>query len=455
MVTSLRPKTGPPRAYRFPEFRDEILRNGTRLVTATVTKLPVVTVLVIVDAGASLDPNGKEGLAALVAASIVEGTVNHTGIELSEKFEQLGTSLESSADWDSAFFKLTVLSDKLGDALALLGEVMLSPAFPEREVDRLKSERLAEILQLQTEPRGLADEKFAEFLYAEGTRYGKPDEGTADSVTAITRDDVVAFYRENYSSSATTMIIAGDSDSTQIHTLVGDTFGGVESRLQKQQPTAVKARWKTRSIHIVDKSEAPQSELRVGHIGLSRPHPDFFPVLVMNAVLGGLFGSRINLNLREVHAYTYGASSYYDWRRSPGPFVVSTAVKSDVTAAALLEILKEIDRIRSETISETELSLATDYLEGVFPIRYETTSAIASALATLVIYGLPADYYDNYRNNIHRVSVGDVLSAAQNHIHPEQLQTVVVGDAAVIRRSLEELAVAEIYVHDTEAAANW
>ncbi len=196
------------------------------------------------------------------------------------------------------------------------------------------------------------------------------------------------------------------------------------------------------------KPEAPQSELRVGHVGLPRNHPDFFPTLVMNAVLGGLFGSRINLNLREKHGYTYSASSYYDWRRGPGPFVISSAVQSEVTAPALREILIEIDRIRSEKISDEELSLARDYLEGVFPIRYETTGAISAALATLVIHGLPADYYDTYRRNIHNVSAQGVLEAANAHLHPQELQTVIVGDAATVRTSLADPTFGDLLVHE-------
>ena len=171
--------------------------------------------------------------------------------------------------------------------------------------------------------------------------------------------------------------------------------------------------------------------------------------LVMNAVLGGLFGSRINLNLREAHGYTYGASSFYDWRRGPGPFVVSTAVQSEVTMPALREILTEIERIRSAKITEDELSLARDYLDGVFPIRYETTAAIASALATLVIYGLPADYYDTYRTNIRGVTVDNVLKAARSHLHPGELQTVVVGDAKIIRESLAELDLGDLRIHES------
>ncbi len=447
MVTSLRPKSQPARRYRFPGFRDEVLPNGIRLVTAPVKKLPIVTVLVIVDAGSVNEGVGKEGIASLTAGGLLEGTNQFDGGELAEKFELLGTSLESGADWDSAFVRITTLSDKLEEATRLLGEVISNPVFPEREIERLKAERLAEILQLESEPRGLADEKFTEFLYAPESRYSRPDEGSSESVSALSRRDVEEFYRSNYRSKGTTVIVAGDVTPGRANTIVADAFQKwpLGSGKEPQLTTAPRARG--RKVHIVHKPEAPQSEVRVGHVGLPRNHPHFFPTLVMNAVLGGLFGSRINLNLREVHGYTYGASSYYDWRRGAGPFVVSTAVQSEVTAPALTEILLEIDRIRAEKISEDELTLARDYLEGVFPIRYESTAAIAAALATLVIHDLPADYYDTYRKNIHDVSAEAVLVAANTHLHPAELQTVVVGDAKTIQGSLSDPKFGELLVH--------
>jgi zinc protease len=418
-----------------------------RLITAPVAKLPLVTVLVLVDAGSTSEPRGKEGVAALTAAGLLEGTTRFDGAELAEKFEQLGTSLESGADWDSAFLKITVLSNKLEEATKLLGEAISSPVFPDREIERLKAERLAEILQLETEPRGLADEKFSEFLYDDESRYSRPDEGSTESVSSLTRSDVDQFYRSNYNSGATTVIITGDVSSENAKKLVVEAFRKWPSGSSQHQALSGKARRSRKSTHIVNKPDAPQSELRVGHVGLPRKHPDFFPTLVMNAVLGGLFGSRINLNLREAHGYTYGASSFYDWRRGPGPFVVSTAVESEVTAPALREIFLEIDRIRDEKISAEELSLARDYLEGVFPIRYETTAAIASALATLAIYDLNSDYYDSYRTNIHNVSEDAVLKAAKTHLHPELLQTVIVGDAATVRSSLADHSLGEVTVH--------
>jgi zinc protease len=172
--------------------------------------------------------------------------------------------------------------------------------------------------------------------------------------------------------------------------------------------------------------------------------------VIMNAVLGGLFSSPINLNLREVHGYTYGANSYFDWRRQKGPWVVATAVASDVTPAAATEVLKEIDRFRSAAITEDELTLATSYLDGVFPIRFETTSAIASALTTLVVYDLPDDWYDEYRARVRAVTSGDVLVAAERHLHPEALQMVVVGNSAAVREGMEAIAFGPVQRYDVE-----
>jgi zinc protease len=169
----------------------------------------------------------------------------------------------------------------------------------------------------------------------------------------------------------------------------------------------------------------------------------------MNMLLGGLFSSRINLNLREAHGYTYGASSYFDWRRQAGPFVVGSAVRSDVTAAAAREVLAEIDRMRAEKVSTEELSLATSYLEGVFPIRYESTAAIARALAAMVVYGLPPDYFDTYRDRVRAVSASDVLRAAREFLHPEELQLVAVGDPAVIREPLDAMNLGPLQSYDT------
>lgn len=431
-----RPAPGPSREYHFPSFEEEVLPGGTRLVIAAASKLPIVTILVVFDAGAADDPAGKEGIAQLTARALGEGTSKWDGAELAEKFEQMGTSLDTGADWDSAIARITVLPGNLAAALTLLGEVLADPAFPEREVERVKSERIAELLQLETEPRGLADERFPSFLYRESSRYARPQGGSAESVGSLTSGEIDAFYRSCYTASRTTVIVAGDVKRADVRTLVTPLAAALPAGSLTPRSVADVPAPASRGVHLITKEGAPQSEIRVGHAGLPRSHPDFFSVLVMNAILGGLFGSRINLNLREKHGYTYGASSSYDWRRGAGPFEISTAVQSDVTAAALREIFAEVERMRSEEVTPEELSLAKSYLEGVFPIRFETTSAIASALANLIIYDLPRSYYDEYRKRISRVTAATVLKAARDHIHPEELRTVVVGDTAQIREGL-------------------
>ena len=448
-----RPEPGPPRPYSFPQFERRHLGNGMTLIVAPTHKLPVVSVIAVIEAGAVCDPVGREGLAALTAAMLPEGTASMDGETLALRFERLGASVTTSADWDVATAGLTVTRSHLESALVLFADMLTAPSFPSRELERLKAERMAELLQLRTEPRGLADEMTARFVYAPESRYARPEGGTPTSVAAIEARDVGELYSARYRAGGTTLVVAGDVSVEEATKLAKDAFrgwsGGAPSRVHVvDAPTAA-----PRGVHIIAKPDAPQSELRVAHVGIPRLHPDYFRVVVMNAVLGGLFSSRINLNLRERNAFTYGAHSEFEWRRGAGPFVVSTAVASDVTAAAAREIFSEIDRIRAEPIGDDELTLATSYLSGVFPIRYETTTAIATAIANLVLYGLADDYFDSYRSKIQSVTAKDVLEAARRHLDPGRLRLTVVGDPATIRGPLEELAAGTVTVHDTEGTA--
>ncbi|MEO9019710.1 MAG: pitrilysin family protein, partial [Gemmatimonadaceae bacterium] len=369
-----------------------------------------------------------------------EGTPKYDGETLTDYLEQLGTSVGGAAGWDSASLSMTVLRANLDNAFAHFAEVLVTPTFPTVAIERLKGERIAELMQIESEPRELADEKFDEYIYEEASRFRVPLGGTRESVNTLTRERVVAFHASRYQPAATTLIVVGDVDVDTAERMVSSALGAWVGATVPRAAADDRPARTTRSVRIVRKEDAPQSEVRVGHVGVPRTHADYFSITVMNAILGGLFSSRINLNLREAHGYTYGASSAFDWRREAGPFVVGTAVASDVTAAAITEVLKEIDRMRAEPVTESELSLATSYLGGVFPIRYETTAAIAAALATLTIYNLPADWYDTYRARIAAVTVDDVLDAARAHVRPESLQIVVVGDPDAIRGQLDALA---------------
>jgi zinc protease len=446
LIAPPRPVPGASRPYAFPAFERATLSNGLRVVVAPVHKLPLVTVLALVDAGADADPAGQEGVAQLTASLLTEGTGTLTGAALTDLVESMGSTLDAGADWDSSVVKLTALSSRLPEAMTLLARVLTEPALPEGEFQRLRTERLAELLQQRSEPRSLADEALSQAIYAPGARYAMPDGGTERSVRGLTLAQVQQFYAAHYAPQCTTVVIVGDvrtSDAVALAEQVLGAWRGI-GRGAVAAPDAIQA--PARRIQIVRKPDAPQSELRVGHIGPRRLTDDYFPLVLCNAILGGLFSSRLNLNLREEHAYTYGASSGFDWRRAAGPFSMDVAVQSDVTADAVREMLSEFDRMRAEPVTEGELSLAQSYLDGVFPIRFESTRAIASALATQVIYGLPADYYDTYRASIRAVTAAEILRVAQTHLDPAALRVVAVGDPALISEPLLALRFGPIEV---------
>jgi zinc protease len=442
--TTVRPAAGPPRPYRFPDHEFTRLGNGMTVLVAPVRRLPICALVLVVDAGAELDDEGSEGCALLTARALAEGTRDYPGIAFTERLERIGASLEAAADWDSAHLSLSVMAERLPAALELLGAVVTDPAFPEGEVARLQEERLSEILQIRSEPRGLADEIFTRVLYSPDSRYSMPLGGTQRSVSRLDRDAVSRHHRAYFTPGRTTVIVAGDVGADAVLAQIERTFAGWSAGDAQAVPRrGIEATDRAR-VNLVHREDAPQSELRVGHAGVPRTHDDYFPLVLMNAVLGGLFGSRINLNLREEHAYTYGAHSGFDWRRGDGPFAIRTAVESGVTASAVSEILREVEKMRAEPVSDAEMSLAQDYLSGVFPVRFETSMAIAAALAQMVTYALPADYYDTYRDNIGRVSVADVHRVARDHLDESRITVVAVGDAAQVYDQLVTLDVGTV-----------
>jgi zinc protease len=402
----------------------------------------------VVEAGATRDPRDHEGLAQLVTRALSEGTRSMNALELTTRLERLGTTLDTGADWDSAIVQLTALSSRMEDAMAVLAEVLRYPSFPEHELERLRAERRADLAQLRAEPRGLSDVFFSRLLFDPSSRFARLAGGDERSIERLSRDEIVKYHDTFYRPDATALMMVGDIDvDTAVRIASAHLGDWVGKAPPVTEPPAAQRHAEPR-VHLVHKVDAPQSEVRVGHIAIPRFHPDYFPVVVMNAILGGLFSSRLNLNLREAHAYTYGAHSAFDWRRAASPFEISTAVETAVTADALREIVAEFTRIRAEPVSDAELSLAISYLVGVFPIRFETTAEVAGGLANVEIFRLPSNYFDTYRERVSAVTAQDVLRVAQTHLDPARLQVVVVGDADAIREPVAALGLGPITVYD-------
>ncbi|MGQ0640220.1 MAG: M16 family metallopeptidase [Gemmatimonadaceae bacterium] len=438
-MTVARPQAGPPRPYRLPSFSRSRLPNGVEVIVAPFHRLPIATVRIIVEAGATSDAPGRAGESWLTAKSLVEGTATLSAEEIVAAVERLGGEVEPDLDWNDTSISSTIRNTAVADALRLLTELVDQPAFPEAGVLRNQTEQIAERQQAERDPREHADDMFARVAYAPRARFALAEAGDMEMIRSFNRATVQTFHRAMFTPERVCVIVVGAVDAQDTVEQVAASLGAWSVAAAAERSADVDTPSGRSAIHFADRAGAAQSELRIGHIGVPRLHPDYYALVVMNSVLGGLFSSRINLNLRERHGYTYGAFSTFHWRLQAGPFMVSTAVQTDATGAAIREVLGEIDRIRQEPISEDERSLAISYLAGVFPIRYETTAAIAAGLSAMRVFGLPADYFDTYRDRILAVTTDDVLRVAQQHLHPETLQIVALGEARTIEPQLASL----------------
>lgn len=440
------PQPGSLRPFHFPPTEQATLGNGMQLRFAASPGLGVATAALLLRASAVAEPAERAGLATLTASLLESGTRSRSAAEIADAFERLGVQVGVGAAWNATQLEVTGLASRLPAALELVAELVRSPAFPELEVERLRQEQLASILQRRAEPRGLADEMAARYIFAPASPFSRAVVGTAGTVGGLTRSDVEAFHAGHYSPVGATLVVTGDLDFAAASGLAESAFGSWSAAPAPEPATEIAARFQRRRVVLIDRPGAVQSEIRIGHVGVARSTPDYFPLVVMNAILGGAFSSRLNLSLREKHGFTYGATSAFVMRRHPGPFLVSTAVQTEVTAAAVREAFRELEGIREGQVSAAELADARNYLAGIFPLRLQTTEGLASRLAELALYDLPADYFDHYRDRILAVTAEEVHQVAQRRIDPERAVVLVVGDAAAVRPGLEELGLGETEV---------
>ena len=450
-----RPIPGHPRPYDFPDTVRTQLANGLWVIVAPMAERELVSASIALRSGAADEPAGQAGATVLAARGLTEGTELRDAIELSEAAERLGASLHAESGWDSTSAGVDVPASRLGAALDLLAEVVRRPAFPESEVDRLRDERLTDIMQAKADPRRRADEAYVGTIYAPSSPYHRPSGGTSDTVSGLTSAELRVIHARSAVSCRAALIVAGDVDAGEVvrlaESLFGDWSGGDAAADGSVDDTAARDQ---RVVRVVHRPGAVQSEIRIGHPGLPRRNPDYHAVSVMGAILGGLFNSRLNLKLREEKGYTYGASAGFDLRRGRGPFTARAAVNTEVTVPAIVESLYELDRMREAPVTDAELTAARDFLMGVFPLRFETPGPVAGSLAGLFIHGLPDDELDRYRGAIEAVSADDVLRVARAHIRPEAAAIVLVGDADQFGTALEAAGVGPVEItRDNDGSA--
>ena len=432
------PQPGPPRPYHFPNVTRKTLPNGLRVVVAENRTVPLVAMRTLIRSGADRDPADLAGVAGLTADLLDEGAGLRDAIRLAEDIGLLGGSLATGADWDAAYASVDVLSRNTEAMAAILADVSFRATLPQDGFDRVRSERLTEIFQQKDEPAAIAGKRFSSLLYGSGV-YGNSVIGTTESVGRIRLEHIRRYYEQHYIPNNSSVIVAGDLQAGAAIDLVSRLFADWKQGAEPPHPKIDPQRFESSKIFIIDRPQAVQSEIRVGHVGVPRSCEDYFPLSVMNALLGGVFNSRINLNLRERHGYTYGARSAFSFRRLAGPFVVAAPVRNEVTRESVTEILGELRRIRTGDIEERELADTKSYLMGVFPATVQSSSDIAGRLLDMELYGLPEDYFDRYRENIDAVSADDVARVARKYVDPERALIVIVGSATQIREPLGSL----------------
>lgn len=442
------PTPGPAPALTLPAPERRSLPNGLEVVYVQHGELPLVHATLLLPAGSVEDPAELPGLASFTAAMLDEGAGGRDALELAAALELIGASLGTGAGLESASVEMAVLRARLPEALRLMADVAVRPDFPEEDLRRLRDQRITALASARDESGAIASNAFAALVYGEDHPYGRL--ATTQATAAMDRAALTAFHQARYRPAASTLILVGDVDAAELHPLVEQAFGAWAGRAPENVQVADAASPESTRIYLIDKPGAAQSEIRVGHPALRRDHPDYFPVLVLNTILGGSFTSRLNTNLRETHGYSYGAGSSFAMRLGQGPFLASSAVFTAKTDSAVVEFFHELRRIREEPVTSAEVERAKQYVALGLPRRFETVGGVAGQLAELELHGLSMDFYNGYVDAVMAVTAEEVQRVAREHLRPDQAVVVVVGDRSEVEAGLRALPLGEVEIRAIE-----
>lgn len=441
------PTLGPAPTLSVPPIVTRQLANGLKVIIVEQHELPIADIVLEVRTGGEADPTGKPGVASLVASLLTEGTVTRTSLQIDDQQAFLGVSLTTSSGWDQSTAAVHTQTAQLDSALALLADVVLHPAFAPADLDRVRKTRLTALQQQRDRGATIADRAFGTAVFGINHPYGRPLGGTELSIAALTREELIHFYSTFYRPNNAILLVVGDVRPDDMEQRVKARFGmWPAGEVPRGAPNVASGSSGT-EIVLVDKPGATQSSFRVGGVGAARSTPDYYALQVMNTLLGGSFGSRLNHNLREVHGYTYGAGSAFSYRRSPGPFTVSAEVVSAKTDSALIQFMKELRAIR-DTVPFEEVERTKRYLQLGLPQRFETTGGIATQLLSLLSYDIPLESYNTIVQNIGAVTQADIQRVARQYINPTKLVVVIVGDRKMIEPGIRGLNIGEVVTRE-------
>lgn len=435
-------KTAPaplePIPFEIPQPFETALDNGLKIVVFEDERLPLVSYRLAFFSGDADDPEDFVGMTNAVASMLNEGTQELSSRQIAEQIEQLGSSISANSNTDNTVVSASALSLYSTEILELVAELVLYPAFPENELNLYKQNTIEGLKLQRSQPSFLAGEQMAKILYG-AHPYGIYSP-TPENIENITREKLRRFHEQIFVPNNAMLIVVGDVKRDDLLKEIDDAFGGWQAgelRTKEFPDTPQRAE---RSLTIVDRPGSAQSNIVLGNLAIERRSPDFFPVLVMNQILGAGASSRIFMNLREEKGYTYGAYSRFDTKKRGGEFEATAEVRTAVTGDSLKEFFYEINRIRDEEVGEEELRDAKNFLTGVFPIRAETQEGLTNLIVSQKIYDLPDDYLQTYRDKVNEVTVEDVQHVANKYINPDKMAIVIVGDGEEVLEQAKSYA---------------
>lgn len=445
-------RTTPPQpsaspSLKLPTVQRTTLSNGLNIWLVEHHELPVVYMQMVIKTGADADPMGKAGVASMTADMLDEGTINRTALQLADEIDFIGADISTSANYDASYANLLTLKEHLDRAMELYADVLLHPSFPASEFDRLKKELLASLMQQKDRPDAVATNVFYSRLFGTNHPYGYQISGTEETVNAMLLDDAYTFYRTYYVPNNATLIIVGDITKDEA-VKVCEKY--LSSWTKADLPATMVAKPENNdktTIYLVDKPNAPQSQIRIGDVGLARNSEDFYAINILNQLLGSSNG-RLFLNLREGKGYTYGAYAQFSLRKAEGPFVAYAGVRTDVTDSSMIEFMKELNRVRDELASEEEFTMYKNAVIQRLPRVFETPQQIAGQIGSLALYDLPDNYFDSIVEKYNAVTREDIQRVAKKYIRPDNLVITIVGDKEAVKEKLEKLNLGAVVLCD-------
>ncbi len=433
------PKPGPNPSFALPSIEKRKLSNGLNVWIVKQNELPIVSMNLVLNSRGTLDSADRSGVSSFTANMLNQGTNTRSANDIANQLQSIGASVNAGAGWDSTNVSMQSLTKNLDQALAIYADVVTNPSFPATEFESNRRRLLGQLFQRKSNPTAVSDVVYNKVLYGDQP-YGRPLSGDEKSVKSLTRDDLANFYAANYRPSGNTLIVVGDVESKTLMPKLEKAFSDWKAGDVKAMDTPASAMMGKPGIYLVDKPGAAQSSVSIGQVGVERSNPDYYPLQVMNAILGGGGSARLFMNLREDKGYTYGAYSRFTYRRGAGPFAASAEIQTGSTKESLVEFMKELNGIRGAIpVSEAELENNKQSIIRRYPAGFETVGGISNQLANLVVYGLSDSYFNDYITNVNAVTVADVNRVANKYLDPSKMSIVIVGDRKMIEPGLKEL----------------